>query len=70
MAQSNLNPGDIVVLKSGSPDMTVNEIITIDYQVMGGSVEKAVNDVIVQWFDKNNNVQTAKFTEPQLEKAG
>ncbi|MBT2623718.1 DUF2158 domain-containing protein [Chryseobacterium sp. ISL-6] len=31
MAQSNFKAGDIVTLKSGGPEMTINEVITGSY---------------------------------------
>lgn len=67
MAQSNLQVGDVVTLKSGSPKMTISEIITKEHFYDGPSKELEVNQIKVEWFD-GSNVKSAKFSEPQLEK--
>lgn len=67
MAQSNFQVGDIVTLKSGSPKMTINEIITTEIFYERPSKELEINIIKVDWFD-GSNVQHAKFKESQLEK--
>lgn len=47
--------GDVVVLKSGGPEMTVENI---DEQ----------GNVTCTWFDKDNNRKTETFKEEMLEK--
>ena len=67
MAQSNFQAGDIVTLKSGGPNMTINEILTTEYIGFQAS-ERKINVVITQWFNDKNEVVKAEFTEPQLKK--
>lgn len=68
MAQSNFKVGDIVTLKSGSPEMTINQIISQTGGIMGlPTNELEINEIKVSWFDKGK-LEHAKFTEPQLEK--
>lgn len=67
MAQSNFTVGEIVTLKSGSPDMTIKEIIKKDSLGFGVSPELEINKIITTWFEGNKLVE-AEFTEPQLEK--
>lgn len=67
MAQSNFQVGDIVGLKSGSPDMTIKEIITQEHFYESPSKELTINKIIVNWF-VGTEVKSAEFTEPQLEK--
>lgn len=66
MAQSNFQVGDVVTLKSGSPEMTIKEIIT-KKNTLQGQQELPVNKIIAQWF-VNNDAKSEEFTEPQLEK--
>lgn len=66
MAQTNLKAGDIVTLKSGGPEMTINEVITSSY--LFERIELDINKVKVQWFNEKDEVVEAEFTEPQLNK--
>ncbi|OCK50627.1 hypothetical protein BA768_19555 [Chryseobacterium sp. CBo1] len=66
MAQSNFKVGDIVRLKSGSPDMTINEIAT-SKGTYSGREDLKINKVRAQWF-VNTTLHSGDFTEPQLEK--
>lgn len=57
-------PGDVVQLKSGSPLMTVSEIVTD---------RAGVNKVVVSWFDNNepkNSHFVAAMLEPYKESSG
>jgi len=68
MAQSNFKVGDVVTLKSGGPDMTINQIISQTGGVLGLPINVLeVNEIKVNWFE-NNKLEEAKFTEPQLKK--
>lgn len=49
----NIKTGDVVVLKSGSPDMTVNHVVD--------------DRVVVQWFNFHcSNVNSETFHQEQL----
>jgi uncharacterized protein YodC (DUF2158 family) len=49
-------PGDVVVLKSGGPEMTVEEI-------------ESSGRVKVTWFGDKNQVQSSTFAPEMLEKS-
>lgn len=67
MAQSKFKVGDVVNLKSGSPDMTIKEIITRTVSFMGEPTsELQHNEIKVQWF-QDNELKSGSFTESQLE---
>ncbi|SDM25168.1 DUF2158 domain-containing protein [Chryseobacterium taihuense] len=68
MAQSNFQVGDKVILKTGGPEMTIQDIITKDDIGFGASPELEINVVVVNWFNVNNDLKEAEFKEPQLEK--
>lgn len=68
MAQSNFKVGDKVILKTGGPEMTIQEIITKDDIGYGASPELEINVVVVNWFDVNSDLKEAEFMEPQLDK--
>lgn len=68
MAQSNFNVGDIVTLKSGGPNMSINKIVSRTVSFMAEATsELEVNEIKVQWF-QDNTVKEGTFTEPQLKK--
>ncbi|QQQ28673.1 DUF2158 domain-containing protein [Chryseobacterium indoltheticum] len=67
MAQSNLKVGNIVELKSGSPEMTVREVITKEFYFGGGSGELEFNKIKVDWFVETER-KSAEFIEQQLNK--
>lgn len=68
MAQSNFIVGDVVTLKSGGPNMTINTIISRTVSFMGENTsELEVNEIKVQWF-QDNALKKGTFTEPQLKK--
>ena len=48
--------GDVVKLKSGGPDMTIAEI----------TESNGRTEYLCKWFSKNNEVETAIFTESML----
>lgn len=66
MANSNFEVGDVVILKSGGPKMTIKEIITKEYYFEGGSGDLAINKIKTQWFE-GSAIKSGEFSEPQLE---
>ncbi|WPO81850.1 DUF2158 domain-containing protein [Chryseobacterium sp. JJR-5R] len=67
MAKTNFQVGDIVTLKSGSPRMTISQIMTREQYFGGGSGELEFNKIKVNWF-VGTEVKSGEFIEPQLEK--
>lgn len=51
---SEFKVGDVVVLKSGSPRMTVTAILT--------DLKERVDAVVCVWFDKDENMEMGKFS--------
>lgn len=58
MAETKFNKGDVVVLKSGGPTMTVNVVSTI-----GGA------SYLCYWFDNQLHRHEGSFNEDTLELA-
>lgn len=57
------NVGDIVILKSGGPKMTVDQYYS---EPLGGEL---TSQVLCKWFDNKDNIQQDWFEEGALEKA-
>ncbi len=56
--------GDIVSLKSDSPDMTVQGYESIITPT--GDVQESETSVMVSWFDSTGKLQHAKFHQDSL----
>lgn len=53
MFKSKINPGSVVVLKSGGPKMTVSFTEFDEY--------RRQEQIFCKWFDENNNLQRERF---------
>ena len=67
---NELKIGDVVRLKSGGPNMIIENI---DKKAMGATADKVFStDTLyawVQWFDKNKNPKKGVYALTSLEKA-
>jgi uncharacterized protein YodC (DUF2158 family) len=57
---TQFNKGDIVVLKSGGPDMTVQHV--------EGAVDDFAAVITCRWFDQKGSLQTAGFDPETIKK--
>lgn len=62
MAQSKFKVGDVVVLRSGSPKMTITDILTHD-----GNEELSNNEIETEWLDDNLDRKDGSFSESSLD---